>query len=148
MKLSFRTLNDKAALPAVENNILIFNSASPVILQSTEIKRVKTGLIVKIEENYSLQIGIHPALQDKDISVFPGVLIIDSSHTGELLIPLQNHGRGQVNLLPNEIIARGILTKIEEIEIVELALEEPKSSKEQTKPQKKNIEFKVHGRPE
>ena len=144
MKLGFRTLNNKAALPEVENNILIFNSASPVVLQPAEIKRVRTGLVVQIEENYSLQIGIHPALQEKDISVFPGVLIIDSSHTGELLIPLQNNGRGQVNLLPGEMIARGAVTKIEEVEIVELAPEDPKPSKKQTKPQKKNVEFKIH----
>lgn len=143
MKLGFRTLNNKAALPEVENNILTFRSAAPVILQAAEIKRVRTGLVVQVEENYSLQIEIHPELQAKEIS---GALVVDSSHAGELLIPLQNNGRGQVNLLPGELIARGVVTKIEEIEIVELAPEDPKPSKGRTRPQKKGIEFKVHGR--
>ena len=143
MKLGFRTLNNKAVLPEVENNILTFKSAAPVILQAAEIKRVRTGLAVQVEENYNLQIEIYPGLQERDIS---GTLTVNSSHTGELLIPLQNNGRGQVNLLPGEMIARGVVTKIEEIEIVELAPEDPKSPKERTRPQKRNIEFKTHGR--
>lgn len=146
MELGFKTLNNNAVIPELEDSILTFYSAAPAVLQPAEIKRIRIGLAVQVEEGYSLQVGIHPSLQEKDISVFPGPLVIDSLHSGELFIPLQNNGRGQINILPGEIIAKGVVIKIEEIEITELVPEPPSSSREKTKPQKKDIEFKVHGR--
>lgn len=146
MELGFKTLNNSAVIPELENNILIFHSATPAVVQPTEIKRIRTGLVVKVEEGYNLQIVVHPDLQEKDLSVFPGPLVIDSSFSGELLIPLQNNGRGQVNILPREIIAKGFIVKIEEIRLAPLAVEIPTPAQGKTRPQKKDIEFKMHGR--
>jgi dUTP pyrophosphatase len=146
MRLGFRVLNKNAVIPELENNVLTFHSAAPVVLQSTELRRIKTGLAVQVEKGYSLQIVVHPSLQEKNISVFPSPLVIDSSHSGELFIFLQNHGREQINLFLNDSIAKGSVVKVEGIEIIELEPEAPPPPKKKTKPQKKNIEFTLHGR--
>lgn len=145
MKLGFKVITNQAVLPYIENNILTFNCIKPIIIQPTEIKRIKTGLIVEIEKNYILQIGIHTVLQEKNISIVPGILTINSSYNEELFISIQNKGRGQVNVFVGDAIATGTVIKIEEVEIIESEIEKIKRSQEKNIPQKKDIEFKIHG---
>ncbi len=142
MKISFSILNNKAVIPEMENGLLVFHSAGPAVLQPGEIKRIKTGLAIAVEEGCVLQIISWAGLHEKGICVFPGPLVIDSSHSAELFIPLQNNGRGQVNLLPGDIVARGVGVKTEQIEITELTAppSPPKASK--TRPSKKNADIK------
>lgn len=141
MRISFGILNNGANIPEMENGLVVFSSTGPAVLQPGEIKKIKIGLAVTVEEGCVLQIVSWPELHEKGICVFPGPLVIDSSHSGELFIPLQNNGRGQVNLLPGQIVARGIVVKTEEVEIVEV---EPSSSPkpEQTRPAKRNADIK------
>ncbi len=141
MRISFGVLNNRAVIPEAENGLLVLHSTGPAVLQPGEIKKIKIGLAITVEAGCVLQIISWPELHEKGICVFPGPLVIDSSHSGELFIPLQNNGRGQVNLLPGQIVARGMVVKTEEIEIVEMeASSSPKSEK--TRPAKKNSDIK------
>ncbi len=141
MRISFGTLNNRAKIPEMENGLVVFSSTGPAVLQPGEIKKIKIGLSAAVEAGCVLQIISWPELHEKGICVFPGPLVIDSSHEGELFIPLQNNGRGQVNLLPGQIVARGIVVKTEEVEIVEIV---PSSSPkpEKNRPARKNADIK------
>ncbi len=145
MKISLAVLNKNATIPDKEDNVLTFHSSAPAIIQPSEIKKVRTGLAVReIEKGYILQIVAHSELHEKGIAVFPGPFVIDSTWDEELLIPLQNGGRGQVNLLPGDVIARGVIIRLEVIEIeqVKTKSEEAKPSLKKTQPAKKNVDFK------
>jgi dUTPase len=141
MRISIAKLTSSAVIPENKGNILTFFSALPIIVQPSEIKKVKTGLSVEVEEGYIIQILTCPELYEKGVSVFPGPLVTNQEK--ELFIPLQNSGRNPLNLLPGDIIARAIVTKLEETEITEVAPEvEPKRSNKGSRPQKKNTDFK------
>jgi dUTPase len=68
--------------------------------------------------------------------------VVHSSNFEELFIPLQNNGRGQVNLLPGDLIARGIVVKTEQAEIVEVTSPPPTPKSPKTRPSKKNSDIK------
>ncbi len=142
MRISFSILNNKAVIPEMENGLLIFHSAGPAVLQPGEIKKIKTGLSVAVEGACVLQIISWPGLYEKGVCVFPGPLVIHSSDFEELFIPLQNNGRGQVNLLPGDLIARGIVVKTERAEIVEITSPPPTPKSPKTRPSKKNADIK------
>ncbi len=145
MKISLAVLNNNATIPGKEDNVLTFHSSAPAILQPSEIKKVRTGLAIReLEKGYILQIVAHPELHEKGVAVFPGPFVIDSTCDEELFIPLQNGGRGQVNLLPGDIIARGVVIRLEAIEIeqVKAKPEKAKPSPRKTQPAKKNVDFK------
>ncbi len=142
MRISFSKLNSDTIIPEMDKRLLVFRSPGPTILQPGEIKKIKTGLNVTVEAGYVLQIISWPDLHEKAICVFPGPLVIDSFHTGELFIPLQNSGRAQVNLLPKDVIARGVVIKTEEVEIIELTPTPTKTQPPKNIPSKKNADIR------
>ncbi len=142
MRISFGVLNNRAVIPEAENDLLVLHSTGPAVLQPGEIKKIKIGLAITVEAGCVLQIISWPELHEKGICVFPGPLVIDSSHSGELFIPLQNNGRGQVNLLPGQIVARGMVVKTEKVEITEMPPPSSSPKPEKTRPAKKNSDIK------
>lgn len=140
MKLSFANLNkDGLSGATVDGNALIFSCVKPLIIQPAEIQKVQVGVELRIPEGFVLNISTHPKLIDKAGEVFPALITLDHTHPGEVLIPVRNNGRNQLSLTPGMVLARGYLTRIEELELDTVA---PRSKSldelPRTQPQKKN----------
>lgn len=145
MKLGFNIL-DKNHKVAVNDDSLTFACLMPIVIQSTEIQKVRMGIGLQIHKGCVLSISTHSALIDRAAEVFPALISLDHTHGGELFIPVRNNGRNPLNLLPGQPVANGHLSKIQKIETHEFELDtKPEKSKSKTKPQKKNpnIQFEV-----
>ncbi len=130
MRISFAVLNQDAIIPKQDGFVLQFFSAKGLTIQPSEIMKVSTGLSIEAEKGYALHVTACPELQEKGLSVYPGPLVVYSGHDDELFIPLQNGGRQQVNILPGNLIAHGVITKLEDVQLTQV---EPKP---ETKPRK------------
>jgi dUTPase len=118
MRLGFAKINPQAKIPA-SGEVIVLNPCTSVELQPSEIKKVKTGLVLDIPSGYIFSVFSHPSLVDQDVEVFTGQLFFNESFKGELIIPLKNSGRNQINLQPAHPIALGSLSKVENIHVEE-----------------------------
>ncbi len=127
-------------------NILTLACALPIVIQSGEIQKVKTGIAFRIDKGYVLNISTHSGLSDRAGEIFPALITldhIDHGVEGELMLPVRNNGRNPLNIMPGQIIARGYVSKVQKIEPYEFEGDVgPEPSKSKTKPQKKNPNFK------
>lgn len=140
MKLSFANLNkDGLSGATVEGSALIFQCVKPMIIQPTEIQKVHVGVELRIPEGFVFNISTHPRLIDRAGEVFPALLTLDSTHVGEVVIPVRNNGRNTLNLIAGTSLARGYLSHVEELELLQIEPEtvvaEPLP---RTQPQRKN----------
>lgn len=136
MRISFAVLNQDAVVPKQDGFVIEFFSTKGVTVQSSEIMKISTGLSVEMEKGHALHLAAGPALQEKGLSVYPGPLVVYSGHDDELFIPLQNGGRQQVNILPGDLIAHGVVTKLEDVQLVQV---EPKPESKPRKSPKKTV---------
>jgi dUTPase len=114
--------HNKREVPAnIENNVLIFSCAKPIIIQPSEIRKVQTDITLRVEPGFVLNIISDPNIYSRDAEVFPGTFVLDSSAPEGLLeIPIRNHGKTPLNLMDGALVARGYLSRIVEISIEEI----------------------------
>jgi len=125
------------------DHILNFPCLQPTIIQPGEIKKVPTGITLKIEKGNILTIYTPSELWQIAAEVFPAVLILDhSAPETPLEIPVRNSGRNQLNLLAGQTVACGIGSKITSIQIQEFEPVSKKTSVVTNRPQKKNPDVK------
>jgi dUTPase len=129
--------------PRVEDNIFIFECAKPIIIQSKEIKRVPTDLTLEIEPGYVLTIFTETGLSEKAAEVFPGPYVLDSTTPKKLLeIPVYNHAGSPLHVMEGQVIAKGYLTQVSEVQITEIEPQAERTPMKRTQPQKKNTDIK------
>jgi len=141
MRVGF-AVNKSGTSPILFNDLLVFFSSTPMVLQPSETKKVQTGVHLRIETGYVLNIITDKDLYEKGVSIFPGTLALNSSFSGELLIPLHNIVRNQINLPEKTQIAWGYVIKVEPISFEAMSLEEPAKKKDRSKPVKKHTDIK------
>lgn len=125
------------------DHILNFTCIQPMIIQPGEIKKVPTGITLKIEKGSILTIYTPSELWQIAAEVFPAVLILDHSAPEiPLEIPVRNSSRNQLNLLSGHTVACGIVSKITSIQIQEFEPVSKKPSVVENRPPKKNPDVK------
>jgi len=147
MRISFAVLNQDAVIPKQDGFVIEFSSAKGITVQPSEIMRVSTGLSIEVEKGHALHVVACPGLQEKGLSVYPGPLVVYSGHDDELFITLQNGGRQQVNILPGELIAHGVATKLEDVQLTQVDPKpesKPRKSPKKTVPKKNpDVKFEI-----
>lgn len=136
--------NQKGSPAEIEGNIFTFKCAKPMVVQSSEIKRVQTDITLEIEPGFVLTIFTEPGLYEKAAEVFPGPFVLDSSVPKRVLeIPIQNHSGSPLHLMEGQILAKGYLTQVAEVRIKEIGpVETGRQQMKRTQPQKKNTDIK------
>jgi dUTPase len=125
----------KGIPPKVEDNIFIFECAKPMVVQ--------TDVTLEIEPGYILTIFTETGLAEKAAEVFPGPYVLDSTTPKKLLeIPVQNHAGGPLHLMEGQVIAKGYLTQVAEVQIKEIEPKAERAPMKRTQPQKKNTDIK------
>ncbi len=137
---------NNSSCEVVAKNKLLFKITKPTVIQSSEIIKIKTGIILKVPDGHLLNIFTYPALADKACELFPNIIILDSEASeAEVQLAVRNSGRNQINLMIGEVIAVGHLNQVQDITIGEFEpniVTNPKLPN--TTPQKKNtFEFEV-----
>jgi len=117
---------------------VVFHCVKPAIIQPSEIQKVKIDVACEVPHGYVLQISTYPKLAEQAAEVFPALTAIDSSHEGELMLAVRNHGRNPLNLMPATPVAVGHLVKIELLNIEGFEYSAPKLERATSRPQKKN----------
>ncbi len=121
----------------VSEDKISFTIPKPIVIQSSEIVKVKIGFGLKVPDGHIITLYTGSQLIDKVCELFPSVITFDSSTLGnQLEIAIRNNSRNQVNLMPGISIAEGYLTKIQKIDVTESgqeAVPEPVKSKPQKK---------------
>jgi dUTPase len=115
-----------------------------MIVQSKEIKRVLTDITLEIEPGFVLTIFTEPGMAEKAAQVFPGPYVLDSSVPKKVLeIPLQNLAGSPLHLMEGQVIAKGYLTQVAEVQIKEIEpVQDGRQKMKRTTPQKKNTDVK------
>lgn len=133
----------KGTPPKVEDNIFTFECAKPSVIQSKEIKRVQTDITLEIEPGFILTIFTETGIAEKAGQVFPGPYILDSTSPKKILeIPIQNLAGSPLHLMEGQIIAKGYLTQVSEVQIREIEPNQERQPMKRTQPQKKNTDIK------
>lgn len=139
--VGFHSKKDKH--PTVIDNIFVFSCAKPTVIQSSEIKRVQTNITLEIEPGYVLTIFTEPGLYEKAAEVFPGPYVLDSSTPKKVLeIPIRNVAGSPLHLMDGQVIAKGYLTQVAEVQIKEIEPQAERTQMKRTQPQKKNTDIK------
>ncbi len=136
--------NKKGTPPEIEDNIFTFSCAKPVIIQSSEIKRVLTDVTLEIDPGFVLTIVSASNIYEKAAEIFPGPFVLDHKTPKKVLeIPIRNHAGAPLHLMEGEIIGRGYLTQIAEVQIKEIEpIETGRQKMKRSQPQKKNTDIK------
>lgn len=148
MQIDFHNVNKEGIIGAtLVDGKIIFSAVRPIVIQSSEIMKVQTDLVIRVEKGFVLNISTHPDLAQKGAELFPGLITVDSSANSKPLeFPVKNNGRSALNLMRQGIIAVGYSSKVQKIEIGEFQPElEPSSKDSRSTPQRKNpnIKFEV-----
>ena len=132
----------------IDDNIITFTCSKPMVIQSSEIKRVQTDIMLEIESGFILTIFTEPSIYEMAAEVFPGPYILDSGSPKKMLeIPIRNNAGSPLHLLENAVIARGYLTEISKVSVKEIEpVQETKSSRKKSTPAKRNTDIKFEVR--
>lgn len=124
----------------IQGDHIVFANPKPIVIQPSEIIKISMGTAMKLPEGYIGIISTHPRLFGKACELFPSTIIRSArSSDGELELAIRNSGRNQVNLMQDEPIGVGYISKIQTIDARELDLAVlEKSELPSTSPQKKN----------
>jgi dUTPase len=128
----------KGAIIGSDLDYVTFHCIKHVTVQPSEIQRVELGLACEVPIGYVLQVSTYPKLVDQASEVFPALTVVDSTHRGELILAVRNHGRNPLSLMPGTAVAIGRIVKTEQLDIEGFEYEAPKLEPRQSKPQKKN----------
>ncbi len=148
MQIDFHNSNKEGLIGAVlVEDKIIFSATRPIIIQSSEIMKVQTDLVIRVENGFVLNISTHPDLAQKGAELFPGLITVDSlARPAPLELPMKNNSRNPLNIMRQDKIAIGYGSEIQKIEIGEFEPElEPSPKNSRSFPQKKNpdINFEV-----
>lgn len=141
VEIHFYQINkNEAPAAAVADDMMVFSTPKPAVIQPAEILQIQTGIVMKVPPGYVVTLSTHPDLSEKAAELFPGVTTVDSyAPEAELKLAVRNSGRNQLNLMPGALVAVGYVSKIHEIEVGEFEpgiIANPQMGK--SKPQKKN----------
>jgi len=135
MKISFGKINSHARIPE-PGPIMALVTPIPLVLQAGERVDLGTGLCVRVPEGYILSIQSSPALLvHKGLEVL-GPIFVASGEEEELMIPLYNVGKAQLDLQPGMQICIAMLHQLESVEIEEFEVEKKKGGRMQVRPPK------------
>ncbi len=145
MKIGFGKVNKLARIPEENAGIIPIVTPTPLEIQTGERIDLKTGLVVCVPEGCILSIQSDPSiLVHKGLEVLGPTFVAPASEA-ELIIPLLNVGKGQLNLHPGMQVAVAMLHVIEPVEIETFSPEEPKVLKRQLKrPRSGPFKFEVN----
>ena len=126
MKIGFGKVNKLAMIPEENAGIIPIVTPTPLEIQAGERIDLKTGLVVRVPEGYILGIQSEPSiLVHKGLEVL-GPTFVAPEDEAELIIPLLNVGKGQLNLHSGMQVAVALLHVFEPVEIETFSPEEPK----------------------
>ena len=149
MNIRFANLTkegSKGVIADSDGAYVTFNCIRAITVQPSEIQRVKIGVACEIPSGYVLQISTYPQLAEKAVEIFPSLTVMDSTHEGELVLAILNHGRNPLHIMVEDPIAKGHLLKTEQLEIEDFEYEVSRPEADKSRPQKKNpISFEVKG---
>ncbi len=138
---------DKIGNLTVTDNIFVFTSSKGVEVQPGEIKKIPTGVILRIEEGYTLTLTTHPNLVVKVGQLFPAVSIVTAADPEDyLFLSVHNLGRNPFRIMSGDVIARGVVTPIEPVNKESYTPEtSARAGVPRSRPQRRNseIEFEV-----
>lgn len=124
MKLKIQKIDSEAKMPYFaykgDAGLDIF-SCEECYLASGEIKAIRTGLKIAIPEGYAGFIWDKSGLAIEGLTTLAGV--IDSGYRGELKVVLINLGKQPYQIKKGQKIAQLIISKIENLELVEETLD-------------------------
>lgn len=144
MKIGFGKVNKLATIPEERAGIIPIVTPTPLEIQAGERIDLKTGLVVRVPEGYILSIQSEPSiLVHKGLEVL-GPTFVAPEDESELIIPLLNVGKGQLNLHPGMQVAVAMLHMTEPVEIETFSPEEPKVLKRRPRrPRNDPFKFEV-----
>jgi dUTPase len=125
----------KGAIVSPDFQSIDFYCVRPIIVQPSEIQKIQPGVACEVLPGYVLQISTYPQLAEQASEIFPALIVIDHTNSGELFLAVRNHGRNPLNLMPGTPIARGHLVHLTEFDIEDFDLHQ--SEPETSRPQKK-----------
>lgn len=126
MKIGFGKVNKLATIPEESASIIPIMTPTPLEIQSGERVDLKTGLVVRVPAGCILSIQSEPSiLVHKGLEVL-GPIFVAPEDEAELIIPLFNVGKRQLNLHPGMQVAVAMLHMTEPVEIETFSPEEPK----------------------
>lgn len=135
MKIGFGKINSHARLPE-PGSIMPLVTPVPLVLQAGERVDLGTGLCVRVPEGYILSIQSSPALLvHKGLEVLGPTFVVPGDED-ELVIPLYNTGKSQLNLQPGMEVCTVMLHQSTSVEIEEFDVEKKKVGRAQVRPPK------------
>ncbi len=123
MKLLFKKEDERAIIPNYQSLGAAgfdFHCLNEIYIPPYSVAIVGTGLSVAIPKGYEMQIRPRSGMSIKYpnyISNSPGT--IDSDYRGEIGIIVTNNNRNTIKFNSQERIAQGVISKVEQFEIVE-----------------------------
>lgn len=127
----------------VLDGVLIFTASKGTEIQSGEIKKVSTGIILQVPEGCVIQVTTHPSLIEKAIQLFPACTSLTPNLPEDyLMLPIHNVGRNTFHVRPGDALARGFVSPIENIDKHLYEPQIPTKVSRSTRPQKKNSDIK------
>lgn len=128
MQLKVKKLDPEAILPryATEGatcfdlHALILEEGA-VTVEPGETLKLRTGLSFEVPAGYVMDVYSRSGHGFKSgIRLVNCVGIIDSDYRGEVQVGLRNDGRGSVTFLHGDRVAQAKLTKVEQVELIEV----------------------------
>ena len=116
--MKFYVLNNNAVHPTVHGVQVILYSATNMVVQAGEIKKIRTSITLEPPPGKCVFIVSDTELVGNSaVEVFGAPLVISSYSEEELLIPLKNSGRNPLNILKGHKVACAILVDVYEIKL-------------------------------
>ncbi len=92
-----------------------------IILKSGEIKLIKTGISIALQQGFEAQIRPRSGLALKNgITVLNSPGTVDSDYRGEICVILINHSKENFTVSRGMRIAQMVISKHEQVQIVEV----------------------------
>jgi dUTPase len=105
--------------------------------------KVPIGIELQVEKGFALNISTHPALVAKLGEIFPAFVVVDGSHDHQQLgMPVRNVGRNPIQIMVGDLVACGHVVRVEPVDKEEVEFGQVKTPVPQSKPQRKNPDFK------
>ena len=93
----------------------------PIVVQSGEIKLIKTGIAIALEKGFEAQVRPRSGLALKNgITVLNTPGTIDSDYRGEVCVILINHSKENFTITRGMRVAQMIISKYEQVQITEV----------------------------
>jgi dUTPase len=116
MRVLYASDNSGGDLVVVDD-ILVFTASKAMEIQPGEIKKIPTGIVLRVEKGFVVSLSTHPALSAKVGQLFPSASVLSADDIEEYLtLPVHNAGRNPIRVMVGDLIARGHAISIEAVE--------------------------------